>query len=188
MCGILLPLNGQTDGPCEVIGQFNNSFSSHHVMKRFSCDKTYVRTSERQTIDWIPNFVIHQQLLCTQFHSPCVPIFNYISSISLSAIFFFTCQRSMYRLQCTWPYLILRHWYACSNAKRIIFSSMHTPISSGSCLLPAQQAQKHRRGMLCQKPSIRNREAEGEGRRNRMHLLCEHSNSIIEIVEFCVCA
>lgn len=102
--------------------------------------------------------------------------------------FFFACQRSKYRLQCTWPYLILRHWYACSNAKRIIFSPMHTPISSGSCLLPTQQAQKHRRGMLCQKPSIRNREAEGEGRRNRMHLLCEHSNSIIEIVEFCVCA
>lgn len=68
----------------------NSIILFHRIMwmNRFSCDKMYVRTSERQTIDWIPNFVIHQQLLCTQFHSPCVPIFNYISSISLSVIFF----------------------------------------------------------------------------------------------------
>lgn len=40
-------------------------------MNRFSCDKMYVRTSERQTIDWIPNFVIHQQLLCGVSFAVC---------------------------------------------------------------------------------------------------------------------
>lgn len=78
MCGILLPLNGQTDGPCEVIGQFNNSFSSHHVNESLFLWQN-IRAHIRTTDNWL------NSKFC---HSPAIALRSFIRRVSQFLIIF----------------------------------------------------------------------------------------------------